>query len=47
MTRGARRAPEGVATIESDHFSASFDAGTGTFSIVRSNGTPFLSGGVG
>ncbi len=25
MTRGARRAPEGVATIESDHFAASFD----------------------
>ena len=32
--------------IESDHFAASFDARTGTLSVRRSDGTPFLTGGV-
>ena len=33
------------ARIESDHFAASFDARTGTFSLRRNDGTPFLTGG--
>ena len=32
--------------IENDHFAASFDAQTGTISVRRSDGTPFLTGGV-
>ena len=46
MKQRARGAPVGVATIESDHFAASFDTRAGTFSISRRDGTPFLSGGV-
>ncbi len=33
--------------IENDHFAVSFDARTGTISIRRSDGTLFLTGGVG
>ena len=32
--------------IESDHFAASFDARTGTISVHRGDGAPFLTGGV-
>ncbi len=32
--------------IESDHFAASFDPRTGTFSLRRNDGAPFLTGGV-
>jgi hypothetical protein len=38
--------PGGIVTIASDHFVVSFDTQTGTFSILRREGTPFLSGGV-
>ena len=46
MKASGRGATDGVVTIASDRFSVAFDTRAGTFSIVRSDGTPFLIGGV-
>src|SRR5262249_9710784 len=37
---------DGIVTIASAHFGASFDTHAGTFSISRGDGAPFLNGGV-